>query len=451
MKYTTTRKDGKTYSLKEATFMGLAPDGGLFMPVRIPKADMNEVRERAASSFTDMAEYLAGLFFEGDLPRAELQKAVCEAFDFPVPLKYIGATAPGEPISGPGTSRDLYTLELFHGSTAAFKDFGAGFMGRMLGRLRSGGERLTILTATSGDTGSAVAHGFYNVPGVEVMVLYPDGKVSDLQESQMTTLGGNIHALRVAGTFDDCQRMVKEVFNDSAFRAVHNITSANSINLLRWIPQSFYYFWGVLQWRAVVGKAGGVNILNENSPEIVVPSGNYGNLSAGMLARRMGLPVKRFVAASNANDVVPEWLRTGDYHPRPSVLTIANAMDVGAPSNYERMMSMTEGDIQAIRAEIRGFASTDDEIRAGIGEMYEKYGYISDPHSAAGYNAAKHYGVDGFWLSTAAPAKFGEVIESTLGIAPEIPERLARLLDRPKVSTPIAPDSALLKDFVASL
>ena len=429
MRYITTRTPDKTYSLREAAFAGLAPDGGLFMPAAIPQADMNEVAERAASSFADMAEYLAGLFFDGDLPREDLQTVTREAFDFPVPLKHIGD--------------DLYTLELFQGPTAAFKDFGAGFMGRMLGRLRTGNEKLTILTATSGDTGSAVAHGFHNVPGIEVVVLYPDGKISDLQESQMTTLGGNIHALRVAGTFDDCQRMVKEVFADTAFRRTHDITSANSINLLRWIPQSFYYFYGTLLWKAATGESA--------PPEIVVPSGNYGNLSAGMLARRMGLPEKRFVAASNANDVIPEWLLTGDYRPRPSVLTVANAMDVGAPSNYERMMSMTGGDIEAIRREIVGHASSDEEIRTAICEIYTKYGYISDPHSAAGYNAAKRYGVNGFWLSTAAAAKFGEVIEPVLGIAPEIPERLARLLNLPKVSTPVPPDAAVLKDFVASL
>ncbi len=423
MKYITTRSADKTYSLKQAAFMGLAPDGGLFMPAAIPQVDLKQVNERAKSSFADMAEYLAGLFFEGDL-----QAVVKEAFDFPVPLKNVGD--------------NLYTLELFHGPTAAFKDFGARFMGLMLGRLREGGERLTILTATSGDTGSAVAHGFLNVPGIEVVVLYPDGKISDLQESQMTTLGGNIHALRVDGTFDDCQRMVKEVFSDAQFRENHNVTSANSINLLRWIPQSFYYFYGCMLWRAVAGDV---------APEIVVPSGNYGNLSAGMLARRMGLPIARFVATSNANDVIPEFLQTGTYAPRPSVRTIANAMDVGAPSNYERMMSMCGGSIEELRREMVGFSSNDEQIREAIEEMYNKYGYVSDPHSAVGYNATKHYGTSGFWLSTAAAAKFGEVIESTIHVAPEIPERLAKLLDRPKVSTPIAPDSAQLKEFVSSL
>jgi threonine synthase len=428
MKYTTTRGSKESYSLKEAAFMGLAPDGGLFMPIEIPQVDMDEVAERAEESFADMAEYLAGLYFGGDVPREELRAAVEGVFSFPVPLKQIGD--------------EFRTLELFHGPTAAFKDFGAGFMGQMLGRLRQGDEKLTILTATSGDTGSAVAHGFYNVPGIEVVILYPDGKISDLQESQMTTLGGNIHALRIAGTFDDCQRMVKEVFSDAAYRKTRNVTSANSINLLRWIPQSFYYFYG---WKLWCDATGG------ERPDIVVPSGNYGNLSAGMLARRMGLPVGRFIAASNANDVIPEFLQTGIYRPRLSVQTIANAMDVGNPSNYERMVALAGGDSGALRTEIEGFASTDQQIRSAIREIYEKYGYISDPHSATGYNAAKHYDVKGFWLSTAHAAKFGEVIESTLGIAPAIPERLAVLLGRPKVSTPMAADSVLLKEFVRGL
>jgi threonine synthase len=405
--------------------MGLAPDGGLFMPESVPQVDMDEVAERAESSFADMGEYLAGLYFGGDVPREELRGAVEAAFSFPVPLKHIGD--------------ELRTLELFHGPTAAFKDFGAGFMGQMLGRLRQDDEKLTILTATSGDTGSAVAHGFYNVPGIEVIILYPDGKISDLQESQMTTLGGNIHALRIEGTFDDCQRMVKEVFSDAAYRKTRNVTSANSINLLRWIPQSFYYFYGWKLWRDATGG---------ERPDIVVPSGNYGNLSAGMLAQRMGLPVGRFIAASNANDVIPEFLQTGVYRPRPSVQTIANAMDVGNPSNYERMVALAGGSEEVLRTEIEGFASTDQQIRSAIKDIYDRYGYISDPHSATGYNAAKHFDAKGFWLSTAHAAKFGEVIESTLGIAPAIPERLAKLLGRPKVSTPMAADSALLKEFV---
>lgn len=416
---------------------GLAPDGGLFMPARIPAANIDEAFERAGSSFAEMAGYLAGLFFAEDLDRVELEAVAREAFDFEVPLVHIDGGMHASGLHGGG---GLHTLELFHGPTAAFKDFGAGFMGRMLSRLMPDNQRLVVLTATSGDTGSAVAHGFHGVDGIDVVVLYPDGKISDLQESQMTTLGGNIHPLRVSGTFDDCQRMVKEVFADGEFRARHNVTSANSINLLRWIPQTFHYFWGAWLWSRFSSVA----------PTVVVPSGNYGNLSAGMLARRMGLEINGFVAASNANDVVPEWLRTGIYSPRPSVRTVANAMDVGVPNNYERMLAMAGG-IDALREEIAGWASSDDDIRRAIKELYDKYGYVSDPHSAAGYAAAVGMDVRGFWLSTASPAKFGEVIEPVIGVAPEIPERLARLIGRSKIFTPMEPDSARLKDFVSAL
>ena len=316
MKYYSTRDKAhaRPCSLREAVEAGLAPDGGLFVPERIPQADMAVAERLAGESYAALAGYLAALFFGEDIDAGILQREIGRIYDFQVPLRPVGSR---------------YTLELFHGPTFAFKDFGAGFMGRMVGLQGGADEKLVILTATSGDTGSAVAHGFYDVPGVEVVLLYPEGKISRLQECQMTALGGNIHPLRVAGTFDDCQRLVKELFADSSFRAAHRVSSANSINLLRWIPQAFYYFYGYFRWRQASG--------GEN-PVVVVPSGNYGNLSAGMLARRMGLPLGGFVAASNANDVVPEFLRTGDYRPRPSVRTPANAMDVGAPSNFERMM-----------------------------------------------------------------------------------------------------------------
>ena len=294
MKYYSTRDKAlaRPCSLREAVEAGLAPDGGLFVPERIPQADMAVAERLAGESYAALAGYLAALFFGEDIDRGILQREIDLIYDFQVPLRPVGSR---------------YTLELFHGPTFAFKDFGAGFMGRMVGLLGGADEKLVILTATSGDTGSAVAHGFYDVPGVEVVLLYPEGKISRLQECQMTALGGNIHPLRVGGTFDDCQRLVKELFADSSFRAAHRVSSANSINLLRWIPQAFYYFYGYFRWRQASG--------GEN-PVVVVPSGNYGNLSAGMLARRMGLPLGGFVAASNANDVVPEFLRTGDYRPR---------------------------------------------------------------------------------------------------------------------------------------
>lgn len=430
MNYYSTRDRERAHgcSLREAAMMGLAPDGGLFVPERIPQADMALAERLAGESYAALTGYLAGLFFGGDFDSQAVQRELDGLYDFPVPLRVVG--------------RGRYTLELFHGPTCAFKDFGAGFMGRMTGLLGAADEKLVILTATSGDTGSAVAHGFHNVPGVEVVVLYPEGKISRLQECQMTALGGNIHPLRVAGTFDDCQRLVKELFADAPFRKRRRVTSANSINLLRWIPQAFYYFYGYCQWRQATGG---------DRPVVVVPSGNYGNLAAGMLARRMGLPLGGFVAASNVNDVVPEFIRTGVYRPRPSVRTPANAMDVGAPSNFERMLWLCDGDPEMLRAELEGFRCDDASIRRTIDELYERHGYFSDPHSAIGYAASAAVDKPGFYLSTAHPAKFGEVIESVTGSRVPLPERLERLTRRQQCSEPLAVDLAALEEFVANV
>lgn len=422
------RERKQACTLREAAMMGLAPDGGLFVPERIPQADLDEAERLAGESYAALAGYLAGLFFGDDLDTEALRRELASLYDYPVPLRRVG--------------RGRYTLELFHGPTCAFKDFGAGFMGRAVGLLEAAGERLVILTATSGDTGSAVAHGFYNVPGVDVVVLYPEGKISRLQECQMTALGGNIHPLRVAGTFDDCQRLVKELFADESFRRRRRVTSANSINLLRWIPQAFYYFYGYFSWRRETGG---------DLPTIVVPSGNFGNLAAGMLAQRMGLPVGGFVAASNLNDVVPEFLHTGVYRPRPSVQTPASAMDVGAPSNFERMLWLCGGDPERLRSELEGFRCDNAGIRRTIDELYERYGYFSDPHSAVGYAASMAIGKPGFYLSTAHPAKFGEVIASVTGSRIPLPERLSVLTQRPQHSDPLAVDLAALEDFVAEV
>ena len=413
MKYYSTKDKAcaRAFSLREAVQAGLAPDGGLFVPERIPQADMAVAERLAGESYAALAGYLAELFFGDDIDPGLLRREMERIYDFPLPLRRVGSR---------------YTLELFHGPTFAFKDYGAGFMGRMIGLMGGAGEKLVILTATSGDTGSAVAHGFYGVPGVEVVLLYPEGKISRLQECQMTTLGGNIHPLRVAGTFDDCQRLVKELFADAKFRAGHRVSSANSINLLRWIPQAFYYFYGYCLWRQQTG--GG-------RPVVVVPSGNYGNLSAGMLARRMGLPLGGFVAASNSNDVVPEFLRSGEYRPRPSVRTLANAMDVGAPSNFERMLWLCGGELDALRNELEGFRCDDAMIRRTIDGLHRNYGYLSDPHSAIGYAASVACGKPGFYLSTAHPAKFGEVISPVTGAAVPLPPRLARLARLPRFGT----------------
>lgn len=439
MEYISTRDRANRYSLREAAYTGLAPCGGLYMPVEIPQIDLREAMAAAERGYADLALLLARPYFGAEVGEATLERVVRTAYDFaPVMHHFEGSRAAA--------------LELFHGPTFAFKDYGARFMGGMLGALNAGSDReLVILTATSGDTGSAVAGGFYGVEGVKVILLFPRGRISPLQESQMTTLGGNIHPFSVEGSFDDCQRMVKEIFADHAYCAERNITSANSINILRWIPQSFYYYYGYYLWLKNLSEVDrGVC----SAPDIVVPSGNYGNLSAGMLARRMGLPIGLFVAASNANDVIPSLLGGGDYSPRESVRTLANAMDVGTPSNYERMMSLVGGDLVRLRSEIEGFSVGDDRIRETIREVYNRYGYRIDPHSAIGYLASTELDINGFWLSTAHEAKFGEVLTEALGanVAPaELPASLARMLTLPRHSEVMAPRSEELRGVIERL
>ena len=423
--------------------MGLAPDGGLFMPERIPQVDMKKIEELSSRSFPEMAAYLASLFFD-EFSESQLLEVCRAAFDFPIPLKCVSAESA------------LYTLELFHGPTFAFKDVGARFMGQMLGRLADKEKRINVLVATSGDTGSAVAQGFWGVEGVDVTILFPKGKVSPFQESQMTTLGKNIHPVAVEGCFDDCQRMVKELLGDKEFSARHSLTSANSINILRWIPQSFYYFWGYCQWMSATGQPLSAAQFQAAQPQaaqsqaaqqplalqpaspvgpvVVVPSGNYGNIAAGMLAKKMGLPIRSFIAVSNANDTFPRLLSSGVYEPHTTIPTIANAMDVSAPSNYERIMNLysapesapisasvsapksaAESALEALRKEVLGFSCSDTLIKAGIAEQYSKYGYLACPHSSTGYLLASQARIEGFWLSTAHYAKFINVISDALG------------------------------------
>ena len=456
--YSTREKNpaARLFSLKEAAVMGLAPDGGLFMPERIPQVDMKRIEELSSRSFPEMAAYLASLFFD-EFSESQLLEVCRAAFDFPIPLKCVSAASA------------LYTLELFHGPTFAFKDVGARFMGQMLGRLADKEKRINVLVATSGDTGSAVAQGFWGVEGVDVTILFPKGKVSPFQESQMTTLGKNIHPVAVEGCFDDCQRMVKELLGDKEFSARHSLTSANSINILRWIPQSFYYFWGYCQWMRATGQplssaqsqaaahhpqaaqplaaqsqaAQSLSAAQQPlalqpaspvGPVVVVPSGNYGNIAAGMLAKKMGLPIRSFIAVSNANDTFPRLLSSGVYEPHTTIPTIANAMDVSAPSNYERIMNLysapesapisapvsapksaAESALEALRKEVLGFSCSDTLIKAGIAEQYSKYGYLACPHSSTGYLLASQARIEGFWLSTAHYAKFINVISDALG------------------------------------
>ena len=447
--YSTREKNpaARLFSLKEAAVMGLAPDGGLFMPERIPQVDMKRIEELSSRSFPEMAAYLASLFFD-EFSESQLLEVCRAAFDFPIPLKCVSAESA------------LYTLELFHGPTFAFKDVGARFMGQMLGRLADKEKRINVLVATSGDTGSAVAQGFWGVEGVDVTILFPKGKVSPFQESQMTTLGKNIHPVAVEGCFDDCQRMVKELLGDKEFSARHSLTSANSINILRWIPQSFYYFWGYCQWMRATGQPlsaaqsqtaqqplaaahqpqaaqsqaaahhpQAAQPASPVGPVVVVPSGNYGNIAAGMLAKKMGLPIRSFIAVSNANDTFPRLLSSGVYEPHTTIPTIANAMDVSAPSNYERIINLysapksavesdqnshPESALEALRKEVLGFSCSDTLIKAGIAEQYSKYGYLACPHSSTGYLLASQARIEGFWLSTAHYAKFINVISDAL-------------------------------------
>ncbi len=439
MRFYSTRDKNSLHSLKEAAVMGLAPDGGLFMPEYVPQVNLLETLMLAQCSFAEMSSYLASLFFKESITQMEVAEAISDALSFDVPLVKAGP---------------YYTLELFHGPTCAFKDVGASSMGQILGKLIRNGQQeydkpLIILTATSGDTGSAVARGFYDIPGIKVVVLFPNGKVSPLQECQMTALGKNIKAIKVNGTFDDCQMLVKAIFNNKELRKQINVTSANSINLLRWLPQSFYYFYAYAQWLAAEHQQLLKSYLNGENidlPEVtfVVPSGNYGNISAGMLAKRMGLPVKGFVAAANSNDVFPKYLESGKYEPRPSVQTIANAMDVGAPSNFERIQSLFNNDYDAICKEVKGYAYSDSQIKEAILELHKEYGYTCCPHSATGYLATKEYlqecaGLGEecsansiIWLSTASPAKFSEVIAPVTGQMPHIPGRLQELLNKEK-------------------
>ena len=429
MRYFSTRDNSHShpFSLSEAAFLGLAPDGGLIVPEYVPKLDFNKIKEMSdgKDGFRNVAFYAAERYFAEDIGPDVLKTVIEKAFDFDIVLNNIDSK--------------LFTLELFHGPTFAFKDFGARFMGQMFQRINRSDEEIVILAATSGDTGSAVANGFLGVEGIKVVLLYPEGKVSPLQEAQMTSLGRNICPLRVKGTFDDCQRLVKQAFGDKALRERKRITSANSINLLRWIPQSFYYLYATALWINSTGSA---------APDIAVPSGNYGNLSAGMLAAASGMPVRQFIAASNANDVIPEFLKTGVFRPRPSIRTEANAMDVGNPSNFERMMWLANERVDLLQKNLKGFSADDSAINNAIAQMFSRYGYISDPHSAVGYLAAIKYDIDGYWLSTAHYAKFGNVIKDAIGVDVTLPPALQKAMEAKHLSIPIPADLKALDEIL---
>lgn len=412
MRFYSTNNKHSFVSLSEAVVQGLAPDNGLYMPESIPVLPKEFFDSLSSKSFRDIALAVAKNFVGNDIPDAELLRIVEHTVNFDAPIVEV--------------EKDIYSLELFHGPTLAFKDFGARFMSQLLGYFASKQNReITILVATSGDTGSAVANGFLGVPNTRVVVLYPSGKVSEIQEKQFTTLGQNITAVEVDGTFDDCQRLVKQAFLDDDLKKQFFLTSANSINIARLIPQSFYYFHAYAQ-------------LSDKSKGVVfaVPSGNFGNLTGGILAKRMGLPISHFIAATNANDVVPEYLQTKIFAPRPSQSTISNAMDVGNPSNFARLMDVFNNDYDAISAEITGYAFSDVETQKAMIDVYKASNYVLDPHGAIGYLGLKEYQkkyqVTGVFLETAHPGKFKEVVEGTLKQEIRLPSALQKFLSGKK-------------------
>ncbi|MDE6008350.1 MAG: threonine synthase [Muribaculaceae bacterium] len=433
MKYRSTAGISPDVSLEEAVVKGLAPDRGLYMPEKIKPMPEEFFRRLPSLTLPEMAAEVAQNLFGEDVDPTLLKELTEDAMNFPIPLVKV--------------KEGIYSLELFHGPTLAFKDVGARFMARLLGCFnRENKDRLVnVLVATSGDTGSAVANGFLGVDGVRVFVLYPKGKVSAIQESQFTTLGRNIEAIEIDGTFDDCQRLVKQAFLDKELNEKMMLTSANSINVARFLPQMFYYFHAVGQLMAA--GADTENIV------VCVPSGNFGNITAGLIAKRMGLPVKRFIAANNANDIFFEYLETGEYRPRPSVQTIANAMDVGDPSNFARVLDLYGHSHDAIAAEISGATYTDKEIAATLKSTLETEGYQLDPHGAVGYRALEEQlqpGETGIFLETAHPAKFKETVAGITGKEVEIPERLAAFMRGEKRSVEMEPDFTAFKNFLLS-
>lgn len=426
MKYYSTNKKSEDLSFKEAVIRGLAPDNGLYFPERIEK--LPEGLIGSGKSIEELGFEVAKRFVDGEIPDADLERIVSETVNFPLPIVEV--------------EKDVFSLELWHGPTCAFKDVGGRFLARCLSHfIKEGGEKVTILVATSGDTGSAVAAGFLGIEGIDVVILYPKGKVSKIQEQQLTTMGQNISTLEVDGTFDDCQAMVKAAFNDSDLRSKMNLSSANSINVARFLPQSFYYF-------------GSYEQLEDKKKPVVYscPSGNYGNLTAGLFAQKMGLPIAKFIAASNANDIVPKYLETGVYSPKPSVATISNAMDVGDPSNFARILEIHNGDWDAVKASIVGYSYADAQTKAGMKDVITRTGYLMEPHGVIGYMALKEYqkqhDVQGIVLETAHPAKFGDVVEPVIGQKIEVPERLQEFMRRKKVATLINSDFKELKDYL---
>ena len=432
MIYYSTNKKAPVATLEKAVVKGLAEDRGLYMPERIKQLPQDFFDNIEKMTFQEIAYTVADAFFGEDVDAESLKKIVYDTLSFDCPVEKV--------------TDDIYALELFHGPTLAFKDVGARFMARLLQYFikKEGGENETVnvLVATSGDTGSAVANGFLGVDGIHVYVLYPKGKVSPIQECQFTTLGRNITAIEVDGVFDDCQALVKNAFMDEELNKHMKLTSANSINVARFLPQAFYYFNAYARMKAL-GLA--------DNLVMCVPSGNFGNICSALFGRKMGLPIKRFIAANNANDIFSNYLKTGQYEPKASIQTLANAMDVGDPSNFARIYDLHQGNHEAITEYISGATYKDDQIRETMRQCYKETGYVLDPHGACGYQALKELlreGETGVFCETAHPAKFKEKVDEIIGIDVEIPERLADFMKGTKQSVPLGKDFAGFKNYL---
>jgi threonine synthase len=429
MKYISTNQKSAKVSFREAVIKGIPDDNGLFYPETLNALSSGFFKKLKRFSLSEIAFEVMKVFVQDDIPDQDLIKILNDTLSFDIPLVKL------EP--------NVYSLELFHGPTLAFKDIGARFLARCMSYFSGKDEKITVLVATSGDTGSAVANGFLGIKGIDVVILFPKGKVSELQEKQFSTLGNNINSLEVEGTFDDCQNMVKKAFADPVLHQKMKLSSANSINIARLIPQTFYYFYAYSQ-------------LEENiNPRVVsVPSGNYGNLTAGLMAKKLGLAIDEFIAASNINKPVPDYLETGQFIPRTSVQTIANAMDVGNPGNFARIQTMYDYSWEAIREDVKGYSYFDDQVKNIMKTVYNKTGYILDPHGAIGYLALKDYmlsnDVCGIFLETAHPAKFYQIVEDTIRTEIDIPARLLQCLDKGKKTILIKNQYDDLRDFLRS-
>jgi len=429
MLYFSTNNNSPKVDFREATIKGQAPDKGLYFPEVIPVLDKDFISDIEKYSKEEIAFKVIQPYIGDLIPTQELERIVAETIKFDFPLVKV--------------EENIFSLELFHGPTLAFKDVGARFMSRCLGYfVKDNNKKVTVLVATSGDTGGAVANGFYNVEGVDVIILYPSGKVSSVQELQLTTPGKNIKALEIDGTFDDCQQMVKQAFVDEELKKKLFLTSANSINVARWLPQQFYYFFAYQQWND-----------KSNPPVISVPSGNFGNICAGLLAHRSGLPVSHFIAACNDNNVVTEYLLTGNYLPKKSVATISNAMDVGSPSNFVRVLELFDREFHSLKNVMSSYSFSDDETKDILKNVYLNNNYLLDPHGAVGYGALKKYleqhaHAKGMFLETAHPVKFYDVVEPVIHQKVAMPASINNLLSLQKQSTKLKANYQQLKDYL---